>query len=130
MSGHAAQGLQRKQIITPGQLYTFNWILTHARNAYLLYIFYLCYEYEKIRFGFSRSAIGHIGYMLVRAGPVFRLGSVYVGDKKRWQQYSDLQRLQLMFQGYFPFITIEVGSLLIFSLVLFYWRYIQYIEFS
>lgn len=125
MSGHLAQAWQRKQYITPGQLYDFNWALTHARNVIILAIFTLCFLYPEIRAGFGRSAVGHVGYMLVRAGPVFRLGSVYVGDKALWQSHSDSKRLAIMTSGKHPFITIEVGSLVCLSLLFLYWRLYQ-----
>lgn len=122
MSGHLAQALQRKKYITADQLYTFNWQLTHARNVIICGILWLCYAYPEIRAGFGRSAVGHVGYMLVRAGPVFRLGSVYVGDKALWQSFTDSKRLSIMASGRHPFITIEVGSLVGLSMLFLYWR--------
>lgn len=122
MSGHLAQALQRKQYITAANLYDFNWVLTHVRNAVVCLILLSCYCYPEVRAGFGRSAVGHVGYMLVRAGPVFRLGSVYVGDKPLWQSYTDSKRLAIMASGKHPFITIEVGSLLALSLLFLYWR--------
>lgn len=122
MSGHLAQALQRKQYITAGQLYDFNWKLTHARNVIVASILCACYWFPDIRAGFGRSAVGHVGYMLVRAGPVFRLGSVYVGDKAVWQSHSDWKRLSIMASGKHPFITIEVGSLVAVSILFLYWR--------
>eukprot|EP01031_Cornospumella_fuschlensis_P030026 gene30026-36264_t len=107
MTGHTAQALHLKKFISADQLYKFNWALTHARNAVLLYIVIVFATDSTTREGFARSAVGHVGYMIVRAGPVFRLGSVYVGDKAVWQSHTDLKRLHLMFTGYFPFITIE-----------------------
>ena len=122
MSGHLAQALQRKKYITPAQLYDFNWALTHARNLIITVILILCYNSYEIRSGFGRSAVGHVGYMLVRAGPVFRLGSVYVGDKPLWQSHTDRKRLAIMFSGKHPFISIEVGSLVFLSLLFLSWR--------
>lgn len=123
MSGHAAQGLQRKHHISAEQLYEFNWVLSHLRNVIIVYIVWRCYNDASVRMGFARSAVGHVGYMLVRAGPVFRLGSVYVGDKTVWKKYSDIERIQIMMSGRYPFITIEVGSLFALSLTFLYWRY-------
>jgi hypothetical protein len=122
MSGHLAQALQRKKFITETQLYDFNWALTHARNVVVCLVLWSCYAYPEVRAGFGRSAVGHVGYMLVRAGPVFRLGSVYVGNKAIWQSHTDLKRLAIMASGMHPFITIEVGSLLGISLLFLYWR--------
>lgn len=123
MTGHTAQALHLKSSITADQLYKFNWILAHARNAILLYIIFANFTEFSTKDGFARSAVGHVGYMIVRAGPVFRLGSVYVGDKAIWQNHTDGKRLQLMVTGNFPFISIEVGSLVLFSCILLYWRY-------
>lgn len=123
MTGHTAQALHLKNSITADQLYKFNWILTHARNVIVLYIWFAIATDANIRSGFARSAVGHLSYMIVRAGPVFRLGSVYVGDKTVWQSHSDFKRLHLMLTGNFPFMTIEVGSLVVFSVVLLYFRY-------
>lgn len=123
MSGHLAQALQRKQYISVANLYDFNWALTHIRNVVICCVLLFCYSYPEIRAGFGRSAVGHVGYMLVRAGPVFRLGSVYVGDKQLWQRYTDSKRLAIMTSGKHPFITIEVGSLLGLSVLFLYWRY-------
>ena len=122
MSGHLAQAMQRKHFITPAQLFQFNWVLSHVRNVGICLILWFCYYYPEIRAGFGRSAVGHVGYMLVRFGPVFRLGSVYVGDKTVWQNHTDFTRLSLMLTGNYPFITIEVGSLVFLSILFLYWR--------
>lgn len=126
MSGHAAQGLQRKKHISDDTLYHFNWLLSHIRNVIIVYIFWRCFTDENIKLAFARSAVGHVGYMLVRAGPVFRLGSVYVGDRPLWQKRSDLDRIWVMMSGKHPFITIEVGSLSLLSCLFLYWRYTLY----
>ena len=122
MTGHTTQAFRLKKWITEEDLYAYTWLLSHVRNLILIYIFYQCYSNPSVRLGFARSAIGHIGYMLSRAGPVFRLGSCYVGDKTRWQSYSDWKRLKILCSWQYPFITIEVGSLIGFSIVLLYWR--------
>jgi hypothetical protein len=122
MTGHIAQALQLKKHITTDQLYRFNWQLSHIRNIFVSYLAYCLWLSPSLRLGFARSAIGHVGYLLVRAGPVFRLGSVYVGDRAVWQGHTDFKRLQLMVSGYFPFISIEVGSLLALCVLFLYWR--------
>ena len=42
------------------------------------------------------SAAGHVAYMVVRMGPVFRLGSFYfdTNEKIRWCSLTDYQRFQ------------------------------------
>ena len=111
MSGHSAQALHYNKIIDKDQLYTFNWILSHTRNVVVGVIFLLCVIYPRIRTGFGLSAVGHVGYILVRAGPVFRLGSVYVGDRPLWQGRTDRNRLSVLLKGSHPYLTAEVGSL-------------------
>ncbi len=122
MSGHTAQALSLKKHITADQLFRFNWMLSHARNLYVLFILAVCVCQPSARAGFGRSAVGHIAYMLVRAGPVFRLGSVYVGDRPLWQGLTDWQRLALLLSGKHVFLTIEVGSLCFLSVLFLYWR--------
>lgn len=126
MSGHAAQGLQRKKHISDDMLYRFNWLLSHVRNVIIAYIFWRCFTDENTKLGFARSAVGHVGYMLVRFGPVFRLGSVYVGDRPLWQKRTDFDRIRVMLSRKHPFLTIEVGSLFLLSCVFLYWRYTLY----
>jgi hypothetical protein len=72
MSGHAAQVCSLKKILTANGLYKFNWVLSHVRNIYVVFVFFMSWQDGLIRKGFGDSAIGHCGYILVRAGPVFR----------------------------------------------------------
>ena len=102
MSGHSAQALHFNKTIDTNQLYRFNWILSHIRNVLVSIIFLLCLLYPEIRSGFGRSAVGHVGYILVRAGPVFRLGSVYVGDRPIWQKQTDHGRIATLLKGDHP----------------------------
>jgi hypothetical protein len=111
MSGHSAQALHFNNIIDKDQLYRFNWILSHVRNVAVSIISFLCVVYPRVRMGFGLSAVGHVGYILVRAGPVFRLGSVYVGDRPLWQARTDQDRIAVLLSGKHPYLTIEVGSL-------------------
>jgi len=122
MSGHTAQVLHLKKFITADTLYKFNWILSHIRNIIIVIILFLSWKYIHVRESFGRSAIGHIGYILVRAGPVFRLGSVYVGDKALWQSLTDIERVNKLLHGNHIFLTIEVCSLLFLCFLFFYWK--------
>lgn len=117
MSGHTAQYFNLQAIITSTNLFDFNWKLSHVRNFTVLAIFVLCYLHEDIRVGFGRSAIGHVAYILVRAGPVYRLGSCYVGDRPLWQGRTDSGRFKVLLTGEHPFLTIEVGSLLLLAII-------------
>ena len=111
MSGHSAQALHFKKIIDKDQLFRFNWALSHIRNFVVGVIFALCVVYPRVRKGFGLSAVGHVGYILVRAGPVFRLGSVYVGDRPLWQGRTDQDRILVLLKGNHPFLAMEVVSL-------------------
>ena len=125
MTGHTAQLLSLKKYITSIQLFQYNWKLSHMRNIVLVILFYLIFNSSQINKGFRISAIGHIIYILVRAVPVYRLGSCYVGDRTIWQNMSDFQRLLTLLKGNHPFMTIEVGSLSLLGLYLFYLRFIS-----
>eukprot|EP01038_Epipyxis_sp_PR26KG_P011663 gene11663-15615_t len=125
MSGHTAQVLGLKKVITTDELNRFNWFLSHVRNIIVLIILVLCFIFPKIRNSFGKSAIGHVGYILVRAGPVFRLGSVYVGDRPLWQSFTDYKRIQTLMSGKHPYLSLECGSLTFLALLFLSWRYIS-----
>ena len=60
------------------------------------------------------SSTGHIAYMIVRLGPVFRIGSMYIDnaeDKKRWGNNTDIRRLQILMSGKYPWFSFEIGLL-------------------
>jgi hypothetical protein len=61
------------------------------------------------------SATGHVAYMLVRLGPVFRIGSMYMtgpDEKKRWaKELTDAQRLRLLLSGRYPWFALELAIL-------------------
>ena len=59
----------------------------------------------------SNIIITIIIIIIVRAGPVFRLGSCYVKDRPSWQNLNDIQRLSLLLSGHNVFLSIEVFSL-------------------
>lgn len=67
---------------------------------------------RKMRTAYSAS--GHVAYMLVRLGPVFRIGSLYFPEEaqlQRWAQLSDSQRLGELLRGQHPFFALELGIL-------------------
>ena len=60
------------------------------------------------------SATGHVSYMIVRLGPVFRIGSMYLPnevEKKRWHDKTDVQRIFILLSGEHPWFTLELGLL-------------------
>jgi hypothetical protein len=70
------------------------------------------------------SATGHVAYMVVRLGPVFRIGSMYMeGEKeKKWwsKELTDTQRLKLLLAGKYPWFALELGLLAV-ACVYFTW---------
>ena len=64
--------------------------------------------------------------MVVRMGPVFRLGSLYLKDEKdkaRWGALSDSARLRELFvEIRYPFFALEIGLLFTASLYFAYLR--------
>ena len=57
--------------------------------------------------------MGHIAYLVVRMGPVFRLGSIYVPEgleKEEWKGgMTDVQRLSELLRGRYPWLLLELG---------------------
>lgn len=57
------------------------------------------------------SSIGHISYMIVRAGPVFRIASLYLPteqEKEKWSSMTDLERLHLLLNGKYFWLGFEL----------------------
>lgn len=60
------------------------------------------------------SATGHVSYMVVRLGPVFRIGSMYFNnskDKERWAGNTDMERFRILMLGKHPWFALELGIL-------------------
>jgi len=101
------------------------WLITHLRNVIVIFILLLIIIDSDIRRGFAISASGHIAYLLVRAGPVFRLGSLYLDEefKKKWQlEYTDYQRAQYLISGQNFYFALEIGTMLLTIIVLLFLR--------
>lgn len=65
------------------------------------------------------SACGHLAYLLVRMGPVFRIGSLYFPSPEalgRWAKLSDAQRLRELLALKHPYFALELGILLVATL--------------
>ncbi len=58
------------------------------------------------------SAAGHIAYLLVRMGTVFRLGSHYVTDdveREKWPEVmSERQKLKILLSAKYPWFLFEM----------------------
>ena len=94
----------------------YSWITSYWRIASCALVFALCILVPSVRESFAESAIGHIAYMLVRFGPVFMLGSIYVHpDKDEYIKLTDSQRLTKIFLWRYPWLSFELFLLLSFS---------------
>lgn len=119
MNGHAALTLRDK--LSHNILDKVLWKIAHARNITIITIFYLCITDDEIQRGFAISAVGHVAYMAVRLGPVFRLGSIYVEEgpvKEKWQQSGDFTKLKAVLLFKYPFLSVEL--LLLFALTVYF----------
>eukprot|EP01031_Cornospumella_fuschlensis_P027281 gene27281-32953_t len=99
MNAHAA--LVLKDSLSPQTYDTIMWQATHARNIAMTAVLLLCFFDPQIRAGFAVSGVGHAAYLLVRLGPVFRLGSLYFpseAEKRRWNDMTDYGRLMELFR--------------------------------
>ena len=58
------------------------------------------------------SAAGHVSYMIVRLGPVLRIGSMYFNnkaDKELWARNTDMERFRILISGKHPWFALELG---------------------
>lgn len=74
MSSHALAAFRTRYDQNPDLYTTYQWVLSYLRQLFVIIIIMLCIIYPPIRRGFGLSASGHVAYLLVRTGPVFRLG--------------------------------------------------------
>ena len=117
MSGHAAMTLRSRLSVDAYRRVT--WIIASARNIALLSVLIVTILYADIRRGFALSATGHVAYMLVRLGPIFRLGggggSIYMSEKERdaWTLLTDSQRMKALLLGQHLWLSLELSILLL-----------------
>ena len=99
MSGHALLVLRGK--VSPITVYRLNWIVAILRIVILLGLFVGCLYDKTLRCAFGRSAIGHITYMMVRFGPVFHSGSMYLDakEKEAWSEVSECGKVYRIVTG-------------------------------
>lgn len=117
LSGHATLVLRGKYPKT--FISKLDWFFAYGRMSIVVIILLLCLFDVNIRQSFGDSAVGHIAYMVVRIGPVFRLGSIYLNehDKSIWVTMTDTQKIYLLLQGKHPWLTLELLLLLVTSVV-------------
>jgi hypothetical protein len=112
MSGHAAIILKGR--VSEKNVERFMYAVAHVRDTIIVIIFCICVNDRDVREGFGESAVGHCAYIIVRFGPVFRMGSVYIPKSERlaWKKKSDYQRVKMMVAGHYPWLSVELGLLL------------------
>jgi hypothetical protein len=76
--------------------------------------------------------MGHISYLVVRMGPVFRLGSLYIpeDEKHEWKNYSDMKKIRLLISGQYPWLSVELIIHMIATTYFIYLRLITYGTFT
>lgn len=119
MNAHAA--LVLKDYLAPQTYDAIMWLATHARNIAMLVVLLLCVFDDESRSGFAVSGTGHAAYLLVRLGPVFRLGSLYFpseAEKKAWNEKTDYSRLMELLSGKHPWFILELGLLSLTTIVM------------
>ena len=118
MTGHSTLVLRGKW--KPETISIVSWILAYMRIAMVTSVLIICYLNHDVRDAFGRSAVGHISYMMVRAGPVFKTGALYLNDEEKllWNEFSDDQKLYHLLKGTHFMLSVEL-SLLVFTSLFF-----------
>jgi len=127
LSGHAQLAITH--LLSPSLNYKLSWLLVHGRNISIIITFILIIMYDDIRRGFALSAVGHVAYIGVRAGAIFRLGGPYIEDKieaQEWKNHTDLQRFCYLCQGQYKLLTFELILLSIVAVTLLSLRLVTY----
>ena len=118
MTGHSTLVLRGKW--NPETISTVSWILAYMRIAMVTSLLIICYLNNDLRDALGRSAVGHISYMMVRAGPVFKTGAIYLNDEQKlvWNEFSDDQKLYHLLKGTHLMLSVELLLLTFTSLFL------------
>lgn len=120
MNGHAAMTL--RDSISTKSYNQIMWTINHIRNIFMVFMLASIWMSPRLQRGFALSASGHISYMLVRMGPVFRIGSLYFSDrpdlKAQWEVMSDFNRLKAILSLKYPFFSLELALLSLTIIVL------------
>jgi hypothetical protein len=121
MSSHSLIAF-KSQSFEKSEMYIYlHWILAYSRKCILLIVLLCCFVNNEIQRGFGISALGHISYLVVRIGPVFNLGSIYIhhhNDKILWKELSFKAKLKTLLSLKYPWFLVEL-SLHIFCVLYF-----------
>lgn len=118
MTGHATLVLRGK--VSSLTISRINWGLAYMRIFMVVLVLYFCLTNDDISGAFGKSAIGHISYMMVRAGPVYKTGSMYLDEKEKehWISCTDDQKIVYLITGKYLILSLELALLLILSGIL------------
>ena len=131
MNGHAALTFRHRMKFETYELIL--WKISHIRNFFIVAIITASLIYPDIRRGLGKflcihyyiisaniclavSAVGHASYLIVRIGPVFRIGSIYLAEgeeKNKWGKSTDSYRLNAILKLKYPYFTLELGLMLL-----------------
>ena len=108
MSGHALLVLRGRA--SPLIIDRMNWGVALLRIAINLLVLLGCLVDLPLRRSFGRSAVGHVSYMMVRFGPVFKTGSMYLceEEKELWGKSSERQKVALLMAGQHVCLAVEL----------------------
>ena len=111
MTGHATLVLRGKW--KPDTIMKVSYILAQMRILVVFGILLICAVNSEVREAFGRSAVGHISYMMVRAGPVFKTGAIYLNDDEKitWNGCSDGEKMAHLIKGTYPMLSVELALL-------------------
>lgn len=111
MTGHAT--LVLRGVWKPDSIAKISSILAQMRVFVVSGILFICLVNSEIREAFGRSAVGHISYMMVRAGPVFKTGAVYLNNDEKiaWSRCSDGEKMVQLIKGTYPMLSVELALL-------------------
>jgi 1,4-dihydroxy-2-naphthoate octaprenyltransferase len=89
------------------------------RILMVISILITCICYPDVRIAFGESAIGHISYMMVRLGPVYKTGSMYLNkeEKIKWDNSTEKEKMYDLLTGKYLMFSIEVFLLIVTSII-------------
>jgi hypothetical protein len=98
---------------TPSTIKSISWTLAYTRNIFVPSLLLGCVFIPSIRRSFAKSAVGHLGYVVVRLVPSFKFGSMYLNaeEKVDWVRLNSFQKLKLLLSLKYKSFLLELLSL-------------------